>query len=414
MKMKNEFDVLVIGAGAAGMMCAYEAANNVLSVALADPNNQHGRKLRMTGKGRCNITNFCDAKTFLTNVCSNSKFLYSSISAFSPEAAYEFFESKGLKLKIERGRRVFPVSDNANDVADLLAKLCKESDVCFIKTKVRHIDKRDNIFNADCGDFYIKSKSVCICTGGLSYPKTGSNGDGYRFANHFGHTIVDPVASLVPLESDDSFCGELQGFSLRNVTFTLFENGKKIYSELGEMLFTHFGISGPLVLTASCYMKNKDSRYCAELDLKPGLDEKKLDARILRDFSENQNRDFKNVLGALAGKSMIPVLIRKSGIAPETQVNSITREQRMKLVQLFKHFPISISAKRPVDEAIITSGGVSTAEINPRTMESKLCKGLYFAGEVIDVDAYTGGYNLQIAWSTGYLAGKNILRENND
>lgn len=407
------FDLAVIGGGAAGMMCAYQAALAGAKVILFDPNRQLGRKVRITGKGRCNVTNNCDIKTFMANIPADGRFLYSALNRLSPSDTIAFFESHGLPLKTERGNRVFPVSDNANDVAGLMARLCAGAGVKIVRGRVNKIVAEDGQITAvETTEGKIMCKAAAVCTGGLSYPLTGSDGAGYKFAKSFGHTVVPTRPSLVPLESSDDYCAEMQGFSLKNVNLTVFEDEKQIYSEQGEMLFTHFGISGPLVLSASSHMRNVGKAvYRAEIDLKPALDEKKLDARVLRDFEKYSNKEFKNALNDLAGSTMIPVLVRLSGIPENTKVNEITKEQRKKLVRLFKAFPVNITGTRPVDEAIITSGGVSTKEINPRTMESKLVKGLYFAGEVLDVDGYTGGFNLQIAWSTGYVAGNSAASD---
>ena len=403
-------DLVVIGGGAAGMMCAYTAAERGLSVILLDPNNQLGRKVRITGKGRCNVTNNCDIKTFMANIPGDARFLYSALNRLSPSDTIDFFESHGLPLKTERGNRVFPVSDNANDVAGLMVQLCRRSGVKVIQTTAKDIVVEDGcVTGVKTAQGNIPCRAAAVCTGGLSYPLTGCKGAGLRFAKALGHTIVPTRPSLVPLESDDEYCAEMQGFSLKNVCLSAYEDNKLIYKELGEMLFTHFGVSGPLVLSASAHMRKMGQcEYRLEVDLKPGLDEKKLDARILKDFQKYSNREFRNSLGDLAGRAMIPVLVSLSGIPGEMKVNSITHEQRKKLLQLFKAFPVSISGTRPIDEAIVTAGGVSTKEINPRTMESKLVSGLYFAGEVLDLDAYTGGFNLQIAWSTGFVAGNSI------
>lgn len=407
---RQSADVVVIGGGASGMMCAAVAAERGLKVILCEPNNILGRKLRITGKGRCNVTNNCDIKQLMNNIPGDGKFLYSALNRLSPSDTISLFESKGLKLKTERGNRVFPVSDNANDVAQTLIRYMQAGGVTVHKAAVRKILTDDGIVSGVITDKeQIDCRAAVICTGGLSYPLTGSKGDGYKLAAALGHSIVSPRPSLVPLESDDDYCAEMQGFSLKNVTLSAFENDKLIYRELGEMLFTHFGVSGPLVLSASAHMRSIGSaKYRLSIDLKPGLDENKLDARLLRDFEKYANRDFQNALCDLAGKKMIPVLVRLSGIPAETKVNSVTREQRHALLRLLKDFPVSISGTRPIDEAIVTSGGVCTKEVNPRTMESKLVSGLYFAGEVLDLDAYTGGFNLQIAWSTAYTAANSI------
>lgn len=403
-------DAVVIGGGAAGMMCSAAAAERGLDVILLEPNKVLGRKLRITGKGRCNITNNCDIREFLNNIPGDGRFLYSALNRLSPRDTMELFEGLGLRLKTERGNRVFPVSDNANDVAGALQRCMNRAGVRVVHTSAKHIiTEADTVTGVETCDGVIECRAAVICTGGLSYPLTGSRGAGYKMAQELGHTVNPTRPSLVPLESDDDYCAEMQGFSLKNVTLSAYEDDKLIYKELGEMLFTHFGVSGPLVLSASSHMRRfGEAKYELRIDLKPGLDEKKLDARLLRDFEKYANRDFANSLGDLAGKAMIPVLVRLSGIPAETKVNSITREQRHELLRLLKNFPVTVSGPRPIDEAIVTSGGVSTKEINPRTMQSKLVGGLYFAGEVMDLDAYTGGFNLQIAWSTAYVAANSI------
>lgn len=408
---KLSADAVVIGGGAAGMMCSLIAARRGLDVILLEPNKMFGRKLRITGKGRCNVTNNCDIKDFLTNIPGDDgRFLYSALNRLSPRETMQFFESLGLPLKTERGNRVFPVSDNANDVAGTLARNLERSGVRHIRESAKHIiTENGEVTGVKTDSGVISCRAAVICTGGLSYPLTGSTGAGYKMARELGHSIAPCRPSLVPLESDDEYCAQMQGFSLKNVTLSAYENDKLIFRELGEMLFTHFGVSGPLVLSASSHMRNFGSaKYRLSIDLKPALDGKKLDARLLRDFEKYANRDFANSLCDLAGKTMIPVLVELSGIPAEEKVNSITRQQRHDLLRLFKEFPISISGPRPIDEAIVTSGGVLTKEINPRTMESKLVSGLYFAGEVMDIDAYTGGFNLQIAWSTAYVAANSI------
>ncbi|MGI5977111.1 MAG: NAD(P)/FAD-dependent oxidoreductase [Candidatus Limivicinus sp.] len=411
----HKTQLVVIGGGAAGMMCAATAAGRGVEVVLIEPNRQLGRKVRITGKGRCNVTNNCDVKEFMRNIPGDGRFLYSALNRLSPTDTIEFFESGGLPLKTERGNRVFPVSDNANDVAAFFTRLCEQHGVKLVHTAAEKIIIENSaVTGVKTSKGTIKCSAAAVCTGGLSYPLTGSTGDGYRFAEEAGHRVSKIRPSLVPLESSDAYCGEMQGFSLRNVALSVFEDEKLIFKEQGEMLFTHFGVSGPLVLSASSHMRNfGKAKYRLEIDLKPALDEKKLDARILRDFEKYSNKEFKNSLCDLEGSAMIPVLVRLSGIPGDTKVNSITREQRMRLLHLFKAFPVNITGTRPIDEAIVSSGGVCTKEINPRTMESKLVKGLYFAGEVLDVDGYTGGFNLQIAWSTGYVAGNSINTEDN-
>ena len=404
-------DVVVIGGGAAGSMCALTAAQRGLHVVLLEPNKMLGKKLRITGKGRCNVTNHCDVKTVLANIPGDGRFLYSALNRLGPQDTMALFESLGVPLKTERGNRVFPVSDRSHDIANALERAYAHAGGRVVHAVATDILTHDGAVSAVVTtEGTIDCDAAVICTGGLSYPLTGSTGDGYRLARQLGHTVTPTRPSLVPLESDDPWCAEMQGFSLRNVTLMVYdEQNKVIYSDLGEMLFTHFGVSGPLVLSASAHMRDfSQHKYRLSIDLKPALDEKKLDARILRDFQKYANRDFKNALYDLAGHAMIPVLVRLSGIPEDTKVNAITREQRHKLVELFKHFPVSVTGTRPIDEAIITSGGVSLKEVNPRTMGSKLVPGLYFAGEVLDLDAYTGGFNLQIAWSTGYVAGSAV------
>lgn len=412
--MANEkCDLVVVGGGASGMMCAIRAAERGKSVIILDANRHLGRKLRITGKGRCNLTNNCDVKTFMQNIPGDGRFLYSALSRFSPSDVMEYFTALGVPLKTERGGRVFPVSDNANDIADALARRCEELGVRVIRARAREIKLSDG---AVCGVVHelgvIDCAAAALCTGGMSYPLTGSDGTGHRIARALGHSVTPTRPSLIPLESDDDYCAEMQGFSLKNVVLSAYEDDKRIFSELGEMLFTHFGVSGPLVLSASAHMRDFGrARYRLEIDLKPALDEKKLDARLLRDFEKYSNREFKNALCDLAGQSMIPTLVRLSGIAGDKKVNSITREERASLLRLLKAFPVSVSGTRPIAEAIVTAGGVSTKEVYPRTMGSKLVRGLYLAGELLDLDAYTGGFNLQIAWSTGFVAGSSACNE---
>lgn len=403
-------DVVVIGGGAAGMLCAATAAERGLDVILLEPNRMLGRKLRITGKGRCNVTNNCDSKTVMANIPTGGKFLYSALNRFPPEAVMTMFENLGVPLKTERGNRVFPASDQSADIVEALANYMEATGVRVVRDAALKVEMEDGtVTGVVTRNGVIHTRNAVICTGGMSYPATGSTGAGYQFAKKAGHTIRPCRPSLVPLESPDEYCSEMQGFSLKNVTLTAFEDDKRIYKELGEMMFTHFGVTGPLVLSASAHMRNMGtSTYRLEIDLKPALDEEKLDARILRDFEEQKNKEFKNALGGLAGRTMIPVLVSLSGIDPETKVHSITRQQRQELVHLFKHFPVRVSGTRPFAEAIITAGGVALEEVNPRTMESKLVSGLYFAGEVLDLDAYTGGFNLQIAWSTAYVAGNAV------
>ena len=392
-------------------MCALTAAQRGLNVVLLEPNKMLGKKLRITGKGRCNVTNNCDIKTILANIPGDGRFLYSALNRLGPQDTMTLFESLGVPLKTERGNRVFPVSDRSHDIANALERAYAHAGGRVVHAAATDILTQDGAVSAVVTtEGTIDCDAAVICTGGLSYPLTGSTGDGYRLAQRLGHTVTPTRASLVPLESDDPWCAEMQGFSLRNVTLTVYdEQNKVIYSDLGEMLFTHFGVSGPLVLSASAHMRDfSQHRYRLSIDLKPALDEKKLDARILREVPEDAHRDLMHARADLAGPARIPGRVHRSGIPEDTKVNAITREQRHRLVELFKHFPVSVTGTRPIDEAIVTSGGVSLKEVNPRTMGSKLVPGLYFAGEVLDLDAYTGGFNLQIAWSTGYVAGNAV------
>lgn len=401
-------DVIIAGGGAAGMMTAITAARRGLSVMLLEPNGKTGKKLRITGKGRCNVTNDSAPQEFLQKVCTNARFLKSSLYAFPPDAVKTFFEEAGVPLKTERGERVFPVSDNANDIADTLECLAKNEGVRFVRERLTDIKTADGRVTAavtERGTY--PCRTVVLCTGGVSYPATGSTGDGYRISAKLGHTILPVRASLVPLEAEP-VCARMQGLSLRNVSLTLFCGDKALYREQGEMLFTHFGVSGPLVLSASAHLPEEVSRCRLEIDLKPALTPEKLDERLLRDFSENINRDFTNALDALLPQKLIPVVVERCGIPARLKVNSIRREQRLALRDTIKHFSVQLTARRPVEEAIVTAGGVDVREVNPRTMESRVIAGLYFAGEILDLDACTGGYNLQIAWSTGYAAGRAI------
>ncbi|MDE6034957.1 MAG: NAD(P)/FAD-dependent oxidoreductase [Ruminococcus sp.] len=399
-------DIIIVGGGASGCFGAVQASRFGKSVLLFEPNEKLGRKLRITGKGRCNLTNNSDVQEHMKNIPVNNRFMYSAFSAFDAYDTMKFFEESGVPLKTERGNRVFPVSDKADDIADCLAREMKKSGVKVIRKRVTELITENNICKGvKAGKDCYYAKSVLIACGGKSYQKTGSTGDGYRLAESAGHTITDIKPSLVPLVSPDRYCADMMGLSLKNVTLNLYDGDKLIYSELGEMLFTHFGVSGPLVLSASSHIREMQSgRYKILIDLKPALTPEQLDNRIQRDFSENLNRDFINGIRKLLPAKIIPVIIKLSGISPEQKVNGITKEQRHKFGGLVKAFPVRVSGFRPVEEAIITSGGVSVREINPKTMESKIVQGLYFAGEVIDVDAYTGGFNLQIAFSTAYSA----------
>ena len=405
---------VIIGGGAAGLMAACAAAEKYggRAVTVIEKNRRPGRKLMITGKGRCNVTNNCDRDTLISNVPANGRFLFSAFSDFGTADTMEFFEKRGVPLKTERGNRVFPVSDKASDIVDALVNAVNKSGVKILTAEAEEI-LTDNsaVTGVRTRDGEIlEADSVILATGGMSYPVTGSTGDGYEMAGRLGHTVTPLKASLVPLNVKQGFCSRLSGLSLKNVTLTVYESGRKkpVFSELGEMLFTHFGISGPLVLSASAHMRKMGSaEYVAYIDLKPALDEQKLDSRILRDFEEEKNRNFGNSLDKLLPKSIIPVIISLSGIAPDTKVNQISREQRARLCGVLKALRLDITGFRPIEEAIITGGGISVKEINPSTMESKLVSGLFFAGEIIDADAYTGGFNLQIAFSTGHLAGKN-------
>ncbi len=410
--MTEKYDVIVIGGGAAGLFSSIMLARRGKSVLILEKNKILGKKLLITGKGRCNVTNNCDSETVLNNIPRNSKFLYSAVYSFSPGDTMHFFEELGVPLKTERGNRVFPVSDDARDIVRALCDEIKRLGVKVVNKRAdKLITKGNRAFGVKCGDIEFLSDSIIISTGGKSYPKTGSTGDGYKLAESVGHTVIPINPSLVPLETKQDFVKELMGLSLRNVKLSLWKSGTKkpVYSELGEMLFTHFGVSGPLVLSASAHMNNAEkNEYYIMIDLKPGLDEKALDRRILRDFSNNPNRNFSNVLKGLLPAKIIPVIIELSGIDGEKKVNNISKEQRRKLIELLKNLRIDIKGFRPVDEAIITRGGVSTKEINPGTMKSKLVSGLYFAGEILDVDGYTGGFNLQIAFATANLAARSI------
>lgn len=404
----NDLTVAVIGAGAAGLIAAGTAAQQGACVLLFERNEKVGRKIAITGKGRCNVTNHCDMQEFLAHVPQNPRFLYSALGAFSVQDTMAFFEKLGVPLKTERGNRVFPVSDKALDIVDALYNWVRRCGVTIIYEQVNDIvtDETGAVCGVQAGGRLRRAQRVIIATGGKSYPLTGSAGDGYIWAEKFGHTVTPLRASLVPLACTGKTCPRLQGLSLKNVTLTVFENNKKLFCDFGEMLFTHFGISGPLVLSASSHMRKWDTAsYRAEIDLKPALDESALDKRILSDFSQQLNSDFRNSLGKLLPRKLIPIIVEYSSIDPHQKVNAVTKQQRYALIRALKHFELEISSPRPIEEAIVTSGGISVGEIMPKTMQSKKVTGLYFAGEIIDVDAYTGGFNLQIAWSTGYLAG---------
>lgn len=427
-------NVIVIGGGAAGMMAAISAADAGDNVTLLEKNEKLGKKLFITGKGRCNVTNAADMEALFANVCTNPKFLYSAFYTFDNKMLMDFIEKAGCRLKVERGERVFPVSDHSSDIIAALSRELKKRNVDIrfntevVEILVRTAGSGPDDENPDSQNPNLSCKNIknecygvrlsngkilkcdkCIvCTGGLSYPSTGSTGDGYRFAENTGHRIVEAKPSLVPLETEEKWCRELMGLSLKNVSVRMVNGKKELYSGFGEMLFTHFGVSGPLILSASSfYSKRKSDDVQLYIDLKPALDREQLDRRLLRDFEENKNKVFRNSLSGLFPAKLIPVMIELSGIDPEKKVNEISREERKTFLELIKNLPLNVTGTRSFAEAIITQGGVSVKDIDPHTMESKLVSSLYFAGEVLDLDAMTGGFNLQIAWSTGYLAGKN-------
>lgn len=401
--------VIIIGGGAAGMMAAAAAAENGNHVCLIEKNEKLGKKLFITGKGRCNVTNAADMETLLANVCTNGKFLYSAFYGFDNRAVMDFLERAGCPLKTERGDRVFPVSDHSSDVIAALQRELKRRGVeIFLNTVVKELYVREEQMAGvvlESGE-KIEADKCIVCTGGSSYPSTGSTGDGYRFAEKTGHRVTETRPALVPFNVEEGWCGRLMGLALKNVSLRLVCGKRQTYEGFGEMLFTHFGISGPLVLSASSYYVPGEARVL--IDLKPAMDEEQLDKRLLRDFEENKNKQFKNALGGLFPVKLIPVMIELSGIHPDKKVNEITREERRGFVRLIKNLPLTVTGTRGFAEAIITRGGVSVKDVNPSTMESKKIKGLYFAGEVLDLDALTGGFNLQIAWSTGHLAGSSL------
>ena len=391
------------------MMAAITAARAGAAVTLLEPNEKVGRKLYITGKGRCNVTNNCGPAELMAAIPRNGKFLYSAFNRFGPTDTVNFFEALGVPLKTERGNRVFPVSDQSADIVDALFFELRRQGVEVCRDRVTALTVRGNTLDGvqtEKGREFKDCNAFILATGGASYPRTGSTGDGYGLARSAGHTIVPIRGSLVPLESEDPCCARLQGLSLRNVELCVKSGkGKTVFREQGELLFTHFGLSGPLVLSASAHMDFSKSDYTAHIDLKPALDERRLDARLLRDFAERANLDYANALGGLVPRSMVPVLSERTGVPADTKVHEIRREQRRRLLETLKDFAVPLSGTRPVEEAVITSGGVAVGEIVPQTMESKKAKGLFIAGELLDVDGYTGGFNLQIAWSTGYAAG---------
>lgn len=408
-------NTVVIGGGAAGMMAAISASDNGDNkVTLIEKNEKLGKKLFITGKGRCNVTNAADMDTLFANVVTNPKFLYSSFYTFDNHMLMDFVEKAGCRLKVERGDRVFPVSDHSSDIIAAFTRELKKRNVkIMLNTEVKELITAEGANQlVECSGVRLKDGSVidcdkCIvCTGGVSYPSTGSTGDGYRFAKESGHRLAEARPSLVPLEISEEWCYGLMGLSLKNVSVRMINGKKELYSGFGEMLFTHFGVSGPLILSASCfYSKRKSDDVRLYIDLKPALDIEQLDKRLLRDFEDNKNKAFKNSLSGLFPARLIPVMIELSGIEPDKKVNEISREERRSFLELIKNLPLTVTGTRPFAEAIITQGGVSVKDIDPHTMESKMVKNLYFAGEVLDIDAMTGGFNLQIAWSTGYLAG---------
>ena len=396
--------IAIIGGGAAGMTAAAKLIEYGADVTVFEKNDRTGLKLGITGKGRCNLTNNCTREEFMANIPTNPRFLYSAFSAFTPADTMEFFENMGVPLKTERGNRVFPVSDRAGDIVHALRDRIKGH---VVNRRVTGIcNENGRVTGITAGGKFLPFDAVILCTGGMSYPKTGSDGDGYRFSKALGHTVTPLRPSLVPIESPDRFCAGMQGLSLKNVAVSVTsDSGRGVYRDFGEMMFTHFGVTGPVILSASSMIPDlAPGKYILHIDLKPALDEKTLGDRLLSDFSKNINRDFANSLGALLPAKMIPVFVRLSGITGEKKVNSITKEERRKVTALLKDFPVRLSRFRPIDEAIITKGGISVKEIDPKTMQSKLVSGLFFAGEIIDVDGYTGGFNLQIAFSTAVCA----------
>ena len=404
--MQKDNRVCIIGGGAAGMMAAGTATLFGASVTVFESMTHLGKKLAITGKGRCNVTNNCTATEFLESVTKNPRFLYTALSVFSPEDTMTFFETLGVKLKTERGKRVYPESDKAKDIVDAMRTYSEGAEIIY--KKVSSVKKFGDEFSVTAGGDVYTFDKVIIATGGKSYPLTGSDGSGYRLAMKLGHTVTELIPSLIPIESDSEVCRDMQGLSLKKIAISIKnQNGKILYSDFGEMMFAHFGVTGPVILSASAHLRGIDiSTLTLSIDLKPALDEKTLDARLLSDFSKKSNKDLINAMGDLLPAKMIAPFIRLTGIDARKKVNSITKEERHRILSLLKGFEIPLKAFRPIDEAIITSGGIDVKEITPKTMESKLIPGLFFAGEIIDVDAYTGGFNLQIAFSTGYLAGK--------
>lgn len=403
------YDVIVVGGGAAGMLAAITAGEQGSNVLLLERNPKVGRKIYITGKGRCNVTNHCTSQELLDHMCCNGKFLYSAVSQFPPEATEEFFTSRGVELKVERGNRVFPVSNKATDIIDCLLRELRKVKVFIREDRALTVEKNEeNLFVVGGEESQYFGKALILATGGVSYPGTGSTGDGYEVAEGFGHRIVPLYPSLIPLEIKEQYCKEMQGLALKNVNLTVKNSKKKVvFSQQGELLFTHFGITGPLVLSASCHMRKweKDSYTCS-IDLKPALSEEQLEARLLREFSEHANKDILNILPNLLPRAMVPVVANYVQIAHSRKGHEVTKGERRRLLEALKGFRLTVVKPRPLEEAVVTAGGVAVGDVSPKTMESKKVEGLYFAGELLDLDAYTGGYNLQIAWSTGYLAGK--------
>ena len=413
--------VIVIGCGAAGMMAAISAAEDGHHVTLLEKNEKLGKKIYITGKGRCNLTNNCEVEDLLQATCVNRKFLYSAFYGFTSQDTIEFFEDAGMKTKTERGNRVFPVSDHSSDVIQALnrklrecgVRVCLHTEAAGILTKETSSEDGEKV--CVCGvkkkdGTHLEADAVVVATGGLSYASTGSTGDGYRFAKELGHSVTECSPSLVPIETAEDWAGRLQGLSLRNVEVTILDGKKELYREFGEMLFTHYGVTGPLILTASSVIQKKLAAHplAMRINLKPALSEEQLDARILREFEAAKNKQFKNVIGALYPAKLIPVIIELSEIPEEKPVHDISKEERKRLIEVTRHFPLTLTRLRGYNEAVVTRGGVSVKEIDPGTMESKKISGLYFAGEVLDLDALTGGFNLQIAWATGHAAGRGI------
>jgi predicted Rossmann fold flavoprotein len=403
----EQFDTLVVGGGAAGLMAAGMAVSQGKSVCLFDKNKVLGRKVRITGKGRCNVTNNCPVEEVVAACPRGGKFLYGALSAFSPADTMAFFENMGVPLKTERGRRVFPQSDSAHDIANALERWAKGAQV--VREPVTQVlTENGRVVGVKTSQGTYHGRSVILCCGGASYPGTGSNGDGFRLAKALGHTIVEPTPSLVPLVERGDWCQRMMGLSLRNCGVKVTAKGKKkpVYEDFGELLFTHFGLSGPTILSASAHLRPMEpGKFTVHIDLKPALDQNQLDARLVRELEGHKNKIFANSLEELLPQKMIPVVVERSGIPGETRCHSVTKEQRRSLCELLKNFSLEVEGFRPIAEAIVTAGGVSLKEVNPKTMESKLVEGLYFAGEILDADAYTGGYNLQIAFATGRLAG---------